>query len=188
MKTLDDLRSIPSKKDRFLERRRYEKRVKSIKDINEDDNVEDVKDDTDDVVEEKQQEKRRRKLVEDQVNSSMNADADVEDIGFDAERIDNVVSAYDAVEDRENHAEDYFYDFCGNEDINVDVDVAQNSLSGDDDDDVSGTPPLPPPNVFAPLSSNYKKHFGDYNIVSLVKQEVANISIAPIKPCGTRSS
>ena len=45
-------------------RRRYEKRVKSIKDINEDDNVEDVKDDTDDVVEEKQHEKRRRKLVQ----------------------------------------------------------------------------------------------------------------------------
>ncbi len=52
-------------------RRRYERRVKSIKDINEDDDVEeDVKDDTDDVVEEKQQEKRRRKLVEDQVYSS----------------------------------------------------------------------------------------------------------------------
>jgi hypothetical protein len=161
-------------------RRRYEKRVKSIKDINEDENIEDVKDDTDDVVEEKQQEKRRRKLVEDQVNSSMNADADVEDIGFDAERIDDVVSAYDAVEDNEDHAEDYFYDFSGNEDNNVDPDVAQNSFSGDDDDDVSGTPPLPPPDVFTPLSSNYKKHFDDYNIVSLVKQEVANIFIAPI--------
>ncbi len=58
--------------------------------------VEDVKDDTDDVIEEKQQENRRRKLVEDQVYSSMNADVDVEDIGFDGERIDNVVSAYDA--------------------------------------------------------------------------------------------
>ncbi len=90
-------------------RRRYEKRVKSIKDINEDDNVEDVKDDTDDFVEEKQQEKRRRKLVEDQVTSSMN-DVDVEDIGFDAERTDHVVAAYDAAEDHEDHAEDYFYD------------------------------------------------------------------------------
>ncbi len=59
-------------------RRRYEKRVKSIEDINEDDNVEDVKDNDDDVVEEKQQKKRRRKLVEDQVTSSMNADADTE--------------------------------------------------------------------------------------------------------------
>jgi hypothetical protein len=37
--------------------------------MNEDDNVEDVKDDTDDVVEEKQQKKRRRKLVENQVTS-----------------------------------------------------------------------------------------------------------------------
>ncbi len=97
-------------------RRRYEKRVKSIKDINEDDNVEDVKVDTDDVVEEKQQEKRRRKLVEDQVTSSM-IDVDVEDIGFDAERFDDVVAAYDAVEDHKEHAEDYFYDFCGNEKI-----------------------------------------------------------------------
>ncbi len=87
-------------------KRRYEKRVKSIKDINEDDDVEDVKDDTDDVVEEKQQENGRRKLVEDQVYSSMNADVDVEDIGFDAERIDDVVAAYNAVEDNENHAED----------------------------------------------------------------------------------
>jgi hypothetical protein len=95
-------------------RRRYEKRVKSIKDINGDDNVEDVKDDTDDVVEEKQQEKRRRKRVEDQVNSSMNADADVKDIGFDAEHIDGFVAAYDTVEDHEDHAEDYFYDFSGN--------------------------------------------------------------------------
>ncbi len=91
-------------------RRRYEKE-KSIKDINEDDDVEDIKDDTDDVVEEKQQEKRRRKLVEDQVYSSMNADVDVEDIGFDAERIDDVVAAYDAVEDHEDHAEDYFLRF-----------------------------------------------------------------------------
>ncbi len=72
-------------------------------------------------------------------------------------------SAYDAVEDHEDHAEDYFYDFSGNEDNNVDADVAQNSLSGDDDD-VGGTPPLPPPDVFASLSSNnYKKHFDDYN-------------------------
>ncbi len=87
----------------------------------------------------------------------MNADVDVEDIGIDAARIDDVVSAYDAVEDNGDHAEDYFYDFSGNEDNNVDADVAQNSFSGDDDDDVSGTPPLPPPDVFPPLSSNYKK-------------------------------
>ncbi len=65
--------------------------------------------------------------MEDQVTSSMN-DVDVEDIGFDAERIDDVVSAYDAVQDREDHAEDYFYDFCGNEENNVDADVAQNSF------------------------------------------------------------
>jgi hypothetical protein len=33
---------------------------------------------------------------------------------------------------------------------------AQNSFSNDDDD-VSGTPPLPPTDAFAPLSSNSKK-------------------------------
>jgi hypothetical protein len=38
------------------------------------------------------------------VYSSMDADVDVEDIGFDAGRIDNVVAAYDAVEDHEDHA------------------------------------------------------------------------------------
>ncbi len=54
----------------------------------------------------------------------MNADVDVEDIGFNAERIDDVVAACDAVEDNEDHAEDYFYDFCGNEENNVDADVA----------------------------------------------------------------
>ncbi len=110
----------------------------------------------------------------------MDADADVEDIGFDAKRIDDVVAAYDAVEGHEDHAEDYFYDLSGNEENNVDDGEAQNSFS-DDDDVVGGTPPLPPTDVFAPLSSNYKKHFDDYNIVSfLVKQEVANIFIAPI--------
>jgi hypothetical protein len=57
----------------------------------------------------------------------MNADVDVEDIGFDAERIDDVVAAYDAVEDHEDRAEDYYYDFSGNEENNVDADVAQNS-------------------------------------------------------------
>jgi hypothetical protein len=146
-------------------RRRYERRVKSIKDINEDDDdVEDVEDGTDDAVEEKQQEKRRRELVEDQVySSSMDADVDVEDIGFDAERIDDVVAAYNAVVDHEDHAQDYFYDFSCYEKNNVDEGVvAQNSLSGDGDD-VSGTPPLPPTDVFAPLSASYKEHFDDYN-------------------------
>jgi hypothetical protein len=38
----------------------------------------------------------------------MNDDVDVEDIGFDAERIDDVVAAYDAVEDHEDHADDFF--------------------------------------------------------------------------------
>jgi hypothetical protein len=112
--------------------------------------------------------------------SSMDADADVEDIGLDAKRIDDVVAAYDAVEDHEDRAEDYFNDFSGNKENNVVDGEAQNSFI-DDDDDVCGTPPLPPTDVFAPLSSNYKKHFDDYNIVSfLVKQEVANIFIASI--------
>ena len=110
----------------------------------------------------------------------MDADADVENIGLDAKRIDDVVAAYDAVEDHEDRAEDYFNDFSGNKENNVVDGEAQNSFI-DDDDDVCGTPPLPPTDVFAPLSSNYKKHFDDYNIVSfLVKQEVANIFIASI--------
>ncbi len=110
----------------------------------------------------------------------MDADADVEDIEFDAKRIDDVVAAYDAVEDHEDRAEDYFYDFSGNKENNVDDGKAQNSFS-DDDDDVSETPPLPTTDVFAPLISNYKKHFDDYNIVSfLVKQEV-NLSNMLVK-------
>ncbi len=40
------------------------------------------------------------------MNSSMDADADLEDNGFDAKRIDDVVAAYDAVEDHEDHAKD----------------------------------------------------------------------------------
>jgi hypothetical protein len=74
-----------------------------------------------------------------------------------------------------------FYDFSGNKENSVDDGKAQNSFS-DDDDDVSATPPLPPTDVFAPLiSSNYKKYFDDYNIVSfLLRQEIANIFIAPI--------
>ncbi len=40
--------------------------------------------------------------------SSMDADADVEDIGLDAKQIDDVVAAYDAVEYHEDRAEDYF--------------------------------------------------------------------------------
>jgi hypothetical protein len=39
-------------------RRRYERRVKSVEDINNDDDVEDVEDETADVVKEKQCEKR----------------------------------------------------------------------------------------------------------------------------------
>ncbi len=89
----------------------------------------------------------------------MDADAEVEDIGLDAKRIDDVVAAYDAVDDHEDRTEDYFYDFSGNRENNVVDGEAQNSFS-DDDDDVSGTPPpLPPTDVFAPLSSNYKKAF-----------------------------
>jgi hypothetical protein len=51
----------------------------------------------------------------------MDADADVEDMGFDAKRIDDVVAAYDAVEDHEDHAEDYFYDLSGNEENNIEM-------------------------------------------------------------------
>ncbi len=65
----------------------------------------------------------------------MDADADVEDIGLDAKRIDDVVAAYDAVEDHEDRAEDYFYDFSGNKENNFVDGEAQNSFSGDDDDD-----------------------------------------------------